>query len=385
MSNENIEIGKNISQIGGYKAFIPNDFPPKDRLKVDERLAMKHTQAVQSLSRLDGIATNVPDINGFLNMFILKDASSSSQIEGTKASMTDAIQMQSKEPDANIPIDVDDIIHYQKALQYGLECLKSNDPITLRVIRQVHGVLMAGARNTQYAYPGEFRAAQNWISGAMPSVASFVPPTVPAMHKSLGDLEKFINSEDYNAYPLIKTALIHSQFETIHPFNDGNGRTGRLLITLYLWVSGQITIPVLYLSAYFRKFQDVYYAKLGGYHNGRVGEWLEFFLDAVKSVSDSAIGVCKGIVELRNRDLAIAAQMSKQPATVSMKVINELYHNPIVGISDVVAATGLTRASGYAAIRRLVDAGILYPRNQSGEYAQKWEYRDYLMLFEKAE
>lgn len=384
MSNNNIEIGKNIQQSAGYKSFIPNKFPPKDKLQINDTLAMKHTLAIQSLSRLDGIATNVPDINGFLNMFILKDASSSSQIEGTKASMTDAIQVQSKEQSANIPVDVDDIIHYREALRYGLDNLRVNDPITLKFIRRVHSVLMAGARNTQYAYPGEFRSTQNWIGGAMPSVASFVPPTVPAMHKSLGDLEMFINSDEYEAYPLIKAALIHAQFETIHPFNDGNGRTGRLLITLYLWMTNQITIPVLYLSAHFRKYQDVYYRKLSGYHNGKIDEWIEFFLDAVKDVSNSAIGVCRSIVELRNRDLSVIAQMSKQPAAVSIKIINALYRNPIVGISDVVDATGLTRASCYKAIGRLVNAGILYPR-KNGRYAQKWEYRDYINLFEKAE
>lgn len=385
MVNKEVEIGNYVMQPQGYKAFMPNHFPPSQKIVIGEDAMIKHLYAVQALSRLDGISTLVPDINCFLEMFVLKDAASSAQIEGTRATMTDAIEAGNVERPSNIPVDTDDIIHYKEALKYGVANIEKGQPITLRFIRNIHKELMTGARETQYSYPGEFRMGQNWIGGPMPSSAKFVPPPHNVMMQALGDLELFINSTEYNAYPLIKVALIHSQFETIHPFNDGNGRTGRMLITLYLLSTRQIAMPVLYLSSYFRKFQDVYYAKISGYHDGNVSDWFNFFLDAVVDVAESATVVCNGISILHDRDYEKIAQFAKSPSQTSAKILKYLFSNPIVGIADVTKVTGLSRVAGYSAIQRLVDVGILCPRSSNGTYGQKWEYRDYINLFEKAQ
>lgn len=385
MQDNLIEIGKYVLQPYGYKAFIPHRFPPANKIKINDHIAMRHLKAVQALSRLDGVSSRIPDINCFLEMFVLKDATSSAQIEGTRATMTDAIEAGNVERPSNIPVDAEDILHYKEALKYGVASIEENNPITLRFIRGIHKELMVGARETQYSYPGEFRTGQNWIGGPMPSSAKFVPPPPTAMMQSLSDLERFINSDEYCAYPLIKTALIHSQFETIHPFNDGNGRTGRMLITLYLLSTKQIAEPVLYLSSYFRKFQDVYYAKISDYHNGKIFSWLDFFLEAVADVANSAIAVCEGISKLHDRDYEKVSQFAKQPSQTSAKILNYLFSNPIIGIADAVKAAEVSRVTSYNAIQRLVDVGILYPRSNNDTYGQKWEYRDYVQLFERAQ
>ena len=270
-------------------------------------------------------------------------------------------------------------------MKYGVTIIEEDNSITLRFIQDIHRVLMTGARETQYSYPGEFRRGQNWIGGVVPSSAKFVPPPPIEMIRALGDLELFINGNEYNAYPLIKTALIHSQFETIHPFNDGNGRTGRMLIILYLLMTKQFTVPVLYLSSYFRKFQDVYYSKISDYHDGKIYSWIEFFLEAVIEVANSAISVCEGISKLHDRDYEKISQFAKAPSRTAAKILNHLFSNPIVGIADVVEVAGLSRVSSYSAIERLVDAGILYPRHSGDIYGQKWEYLDYIQLFERVE
>ncbi len=383
--SEQIEIGKYVTQPQGYKAFIPNAFPPNKKIELKNNTIIRHLHAVQALSRLDGISNLVPDIDCFLEMFVLKDATSSSQIEGTRATMVDAIEAGNVERPSSVPVDADDILHYKEALKYGVACINDNQPITLRFIRNIHKELMTGARETQYSYPGEFRIGQNWIDGPMPSAAKFVPPPPGELMRSLGDLERFINSEEYNAYPLVKAALIHSQFETIHPFNDGNGRTGRMLVTLYLLATKQIGVPVLYLSSYFRKFQDVYYSRISGYHDGDIGDWVNFFLDAVVEVANSATAVCNGISYLHDRDYEKIAQFAKTPSRTAAKILKYLFSNPIVGIADIVKLTDMSRVTGYSAIQRLVDVGILYPRGDNGSYGQKWEYRDYINLFEKAQ
>ncbi len=225
-----IELGKNIEQKQGFKAFVPCPFPPKDGFDFDLRLLKKVDQATRLLGKLDGITKLLPDADFFLLMYLRKDAASSSQIEGTQATMIDAIEAEAK-VNTNIPKDVDDILHYIKALNYGMKrMLDDRFPVSLRFVRELHARLMDQARATHFSDPGEFRKSQNWIGGTRPDNARFVPPPVPEMHKALDDLEHFIHSDD-SILTLIKAALIHAHFETIHPFLDGNGRTGRMLIT----------------------------------------------------------------------------------------------------------------------------------------------------------
>jgi Fic family protein len=376
-----IAIGKYIQQPQGFKAFVPSDFPPVKNLNLPKSIMVKHTEAIRLLGKLDGITELLPDKDWFLTMFIRKDASSSSQIEGTNATMMDAIERENIEPRFDLPDDVDDILHYITALNYGLERSKTF-PFSLRFICELHEKLMTGARATQKPYPGEFRAKQNWISGTRPDNARFVPPPVNNMKTALGQLEKFIHSDD-NYLPLIKAGLIHSQFETIHPFNDGNGRTGRMLITMFLWHQKLLEMPILYLSAYFKQHQDVYYERLDGYHKGKVSDWLEFFLDGIIETAQSAISTCAAITKLRERDMAKVQALNRTASEATIKVLENLYKMPIAGIADIVKWTGYTERGGYNTIERLVKMGILLPRKQGDSvYAQKWVYADYMNLFD---
>ena len=374
------EIGRSILQPNNFRAFIPNPFPPGAEMKFPKQLLSAHTEAVHLLGKLDGVADRLPDRDWFLMMFISKDASSSSQIEGTNATMLDVFERQNIEPRPNLPADVDDILHYIEALDYGIRRAEGF-PFSLRFIRELHERLMTGARETQFSYPGEFRKTQNWIGGTRPDNARFVPPPVPEMLRSLSDLENFIHADD-GLPVLVKAGLIHAQFETIHPFTDGNGRTGRMLITMYLWREKLLNTPVLYLSSYFKKYQQLYYEKLEGYHEGKVSEWLDFFIDGIKNTANSAIKTCIGIAELRDRDMRKMYSLGKTAAKSTMGILEHLFRLPIIGIAEVVKWTGFSRNGGYKAINRLVDMQILEPMSKGDYvYAQKWVYSDYIALF----
>ncbi len=378
---DKIVIGQYVQQKEGFKAFIPHDFPPTGNLGLPTSIITKHTEAIRLLGKLDGITELLPDKDWFLTMFIRKDASSSSQIEGTNATMMDAIERENVEPSSSLPADVDDILHYIGALNYGLELAKSF-PFTLRFICELHEKLMTEARTTHPAYPGEFRTKQNWISGTRPDNAKYVPPPVHDMKIALDQLEKFIHADD-DYLPLIKAGLLHAQFETIHPFNDGNGRTGRMLITMFLWYKKLLEMPILYLSSYFKQHQQLYYERLDGYHNGEVVAWLDFFLDGIIETAESAIATCAAITRLRERDMAKVQKLNRTASEATVIILNGLYKMPIVGIADVVKWTGYSSVGGYKAIERLVNMGILSPiKPGDNVYAQKWAYGDYLTLFD---
>ena len=311
------------------------------------------------VGKLDGITKLLPDKDFFLFMFVKKDAAYSSQIEGTKATLQDAIAAPVTEKKYRLSPDVDDIVHYVNAVNYGIERTKTL-PISLRMIKELHQRLMIGARATQHVYPGDFRHSQNWIGGKTPTDASFVPPAVHDMNKSLDDLEKFVHRED--EYPsLIKAGLLHAQFETIHPFSDGNGRTGRMLIALYIHHAKLLELPVLYLSNYFKKHQKVYYQKLQSYHDEEADiiGWLEFFLDGVAEIANSSINTCTKITELRDRDFYKMQKLGKKSAASSLEIVRKLYSQPIVGVAEIMKWTGFTKAGAYRVIERLKSLKIL--------------------------
>jgi len=374
-------IGTYRQQSEGFKAFIPAPFPPEGGVSISRVLSQKHTEAIRLLGKLDGITELLPDKDYFLEMFVRKDASSSSQIEGTKATMMDAIEAKNVERSADLPADVDDILHYIDALNYGLERSKEL-PFTLRFIRELHQKLMIGARRSHNPYPGEFRRSQNWIGGTRPDNARFVPPPVHEMNKALDDFEKFIHADD-DYLPLIKAGLLHAQFETIHPFTDGNGRTGRMLVTMFLWHQRLLEMPVLYLSSYFKRFQDVYYDRLNGYHSkeDRIGEWLEFFLDGVIETANSAITTCQKITDLREKDMRKVQSLGRASAPTVVAVLRNLFKIPRVGIADIIKWTGYSRQGAYNVIKRLEKMNILYPAKKGGAYGQKYIYRSYIGLF----
>lgn len=377
-------IGRLVQQPEGFKAFIPYDFPPEQELELPLAIQKKHAEAMRLIGKLDGIAALLPDINYFLEMFVRRDASSSSQIEGTRATLSDAIEATNVEPGTDRPDDVDDILHYIDALNYGLK--RAHEfPFTLRFIRELHERLMTGARTTHNAFPGEFRQTQNWIGGTMPSNARFVPPPVSDMKRSLDDFEKFIHADD-NYLPLVKAGMLHAQFETIHPFTDGNGRTGRMIVTMFLWYQKLLEEPVLYLSSYFKSHQDVYYERLNSYHSetGDIFGWLDFFLDGVIEIAQSSIDTCRKITELRERDMCKVQQLGKVAAPKTLDMLKLLYRMPVIGVADVIKETGYSRQGAYNMIERLMKMKILYACDDTAEYGQKYEYRDYLNLFKEA-
>ena len=271
----------------------------------------KDSQATRLLGKLDGITKLLPDADFFLLMYLRKDAAASSQIEGTVATMVDAIEAEVKVSE-KIPADVDDILHYIKALNYGMRRVtKGNFPMALRLVRELHKELMHKALAMQYSDPGEFRKSQNWIGGSRPDNARFVPPPPAEMLVSLGELENFIHAED-NIPTVIKAGLIHAQFETIHPFLDGNGRTGRMLITFYLWKEHFLEKPVLFLSSYFKKHQTEYYERLADYHNSKISDWIDFFLDGVIEIANEAIDIVDKITLRREKDMAKIQSLGKR-------------------------------------------------------------------------
>lgn len=377
-------IGTNIQQPQGFKAFIPHAFPPGRLLEIDQELQLKHSEAMITLGRLDGISRLLPDKDFIILMYIRKDAASSSQIEGTNASLDESIVAQTMERPTDLPDDVSDILQYIDALNYGIKRL-SDLPLSLRLIRELHRELMTGGRVTQHSFPGEFRRTQNWIGGTSPANARFVPPPVNEMNRALGELENFIYSDE-PILPLIRAGLLHSQFETIHPFTDGNGRTGRMMVTLYLTQTKRLEIPVLYLSSYFKKHQDRYYEVLNSYHseNGSPNEWLHFFLDGITETAESAIETCGKITALRLEDMAKVQSLGKSSAASTITMLQNLYSLPIVGLAEVMQWTGYTKQGAYNVIERLVELDILSPRGNK-EYAQKYEYKRYLDIFNSDE
>ena len=375
-----IEIGTLRVQPEGFKAFVPHPFPPTDGFPFDAKMLKKNDEATRLLGKLDGITKLLPDANFFLLMYLRKDAASSSQIEGTMATMIDAIEAEAK-VSTKVPEDVDDILHYINALNYGIKRVTAeNFPMSLRFLRELHEKLMHNARATHFSDPGEFRKTQNWIGGTRPDNAHFVPPPVGEMRRGLGDLEKFMHAED-TIPTVIKAGLLHAQFETIHPFLDGNGRTGRMLITFYLWKEGFLEKPVLFLSSYFKQHQKLYYEKLFGYHHGDVEPWIDFFLDGVVEIANEAIGIVGDITKLREGDMQKVRGLGKRAAESAVTVLPRLYAQPIVNTNIVQQWTGFTRAGAQTVIERFIKLDILSPKDKDKKYGQSYIYRKYVDLF----
>ncbi len=377
----NTEIGKKIKQKEGYSALIPNPFPPKGLFEIPQNILLKIAKADRLVGKLDGTTTEsaLPDVDFFLKMFVAKDATSSAQIEGTKATIIDAL-----EKDAGISVDdtdADDILYYIKAMNYGLSRLKDL-PLSLRLIREIHKELMTGARATHFSDPGEFRKTQNWIGGTRPDNAHFVPSPVDEMQRTLNDLERFLHEEE-KVLPLLHIGIMHAQFETIHPFLDGNGRTGRLLITLLLCHRNLLENPVLFLSSYFKKHQKVYYQKLDDYHDGNVESWADFFLDGVIETAEESIEITSQIRKLRDIDILKIQTLAKRESESGVLVLQKLFGSPIVNTKKVMDWTGFTRAGAQKVIDRFIKIGILYAQDEKGTYDRSYAYKNYINIFIK--
>jgi len=373
-------IGNYIQQPQGYKAFVPFPIPPAGGFLFGASIIKKASEATRLVGKLDGITKLLPNLDFFLLMYLRKDAAASSQIEGTLATMIDAIEAEVS-ANTGIPEDVDDILHYIKALRYGMARVKVDDfPLSLRFLRELHRELMSQARASQYANPGEFRQTQNWIGGTCPDNAHFVPPPPAEMHRSLGELEKYMVQED-DTLTIIKAGILHAQFETIHPFLDGNGRTGRMLITFYLWHQHFLENPVLFLSSYFKKYQQLYYEKLTDYHNGQVAAWIDFFLDGVIEISKEAVDIVDKITKLHERDFMKIQKLGKRAAESAMRIMPRLYEQPIVNVSTIQQWTGYSRPGSQKIIDRFIKMKILSKKNKNVTYGQSYVYREYLDIF----
>jgi len=373
-----ITICTKIKQPTGYIASVPKPFPNNELFDIPQNLINKGAEAERLLGKLDGITQVLPNMEFFLRMFSYKDATSSAQIEGTRATMADALEasagIDGEQSDAN------DIIFYIKALSYGTERLK-NFPISLRFIRELHKELMQGARATHFSSPGEFRTSQNWIGGTNLNNALFIPAPPQEMKDSLDDLEKFFYN-DNSTLPIISIGYVHAQFETVHPFLDGNGRAGRMLITFLLVKKNLLENPVLFLSSFFKKHQDVYYAKLNGYQNkGEVFEWLEYFLDGVIETAKDSVDVSKKIRNIRDEDMKKIQELAKRESESSMKVIVYLFENPIVTTKNIMQVTKFTRAGAQRVIDRFVELKILIEQPKAINYDKKYVYERYFNAF----
>lgn len=373
-----VKICKKVKQPTGYIASIPESFPKAELFEVPQNILLKAVEAERLIGKLDGITLTLPDIKFFLRMFSYKDATSSAQIEGTQATMADALEVSAEIE--NNQTDAYDIVFYINALEYGIKRLKEF-PISLRFIREIHKKLMDGARATHFADPGEFRKSQNWIGGTNLTNATFIPVPHTEMDDKLNDLEKFIYN-DTSTLPIISIAYAHAQFETIHPFLDGNGRVGRLLVTFLLMKKGVLEKPVLFLSSYFKKHKKVYYDKLSGYHdNGEVFEWVEFFLDGVIETAKEAIETSGEIRKIRDKDMTNILSLSKRESESGVKLLNYLFEHPIVTTRSVMKTTGFTRAGAQRVIDRFIDLNILVKEKKETKYDVKYTYKEYFTTF----
>ncbi len=374
-----MKIGKIVQQPAGYKAFVPDRFPPEQSINLSARTQRLHAKAVLMLGKLDGITQLLPDLDFFILMYIMKEATRSSEIEGTRATIVDVIKSEA-EIEHRLPEDVERILHYIQAMEYGLKRLESL-PLSLRFIREIHKVLLEDTADAPGKTPGEFRISQNWIGGGSPNTAAFVPPPPSEMVRCLDEFEKFLYADD-DFPPLIKAALAHAQFETIHPFLDGNGRTGRLLTTFYLCKLGLLERPVLYLSEFFLNNRQAYYDCLNRYHSpeGDISTWLDFFLDGIAIISEAAINTSKNINMLRQNDVAKIQTLGRRAKT-AMLVLDHLYSLPIINVRKVEEWTGLSRPQANELVKKLVEIGILDQKNKNVEYGREFWYKNYLELF----
>lgn len=372
-------IGAYRRQSGGHQAFVPGPFPSKTPITWDPDLLYLLSQADIAIGGLKDIARLVPDVDFFILMYVNKEATLSSQIEGTQATLIDYVKAQA-EPSDDAPSDIDEIRNYIKAMNYGLKRLGSL-PLSLRLIGEIHERLLQGVRGKHRA-PGEFRRTQNWIGGPSIETATFVPPPVEEMKSALSDLEKFMHAKERMPI-LVKIGLLHAQFETIHPFLDGNGRSGRLLVTLFLCQAGILPKPLLYLSEFFKRHRTTYYDRLNAYRFSEHGveDWLKFFLEGVKTVADQALVTAKKITELRERDMRTISYFGKSTPSAQL-LLDALYAQPVMNAKQVAKVTKLaSKVSVNRLIDRFVEKGILVEITGK-QRDRKYLHRAYVKLFE---
>jgi Fic family protein len=348
-----------ISTVGeSVKAFVPDPLPPKPALEVSPSLRDAMDQAHLELGRLDGITTILPDTSLFLYMYIRKEAVLSSQIEGTQSSLSDLLLFE-MDGAPGVPLDdVREVSNYVAAMEHGLKRLRGGFPLCNRLICEIHGKLLSKGRGAGKK-PGEFRTSQNWIGGTRPGNARFVPPPPGQLADCLGAFEKFLNDDPERTPTLLKAALAHVQFETIHPFLDGNGRLGRLLITLLLCHEKVMREPLLYLSLYFKEHRNAYYDHLQQVRNhGDWESWAAYFMDAIGQTSRQAVSTANRLSEIIRKD-RIAVQSLGRISGSAYRVFDLLAERPLLSIPVACRRTGMVPNTVTKVMGALQTAGIV--------------------------
>jgi len=373
--------GRYVKQLTGYKAYIPKLLPPTLPIKYDGELRNLLSEADRALAKLDGITTVLPNPELFIAMYVKKEALLSSQIEGTQASLEGILRFEANlEPSEDIN-EIKEVVNYIKAMDYGIDRLK-NLPLSNKLIKEIHKILISGTRGT-FKTPGEFRKTQNWLGpqGANLSGATFVPPPPDTLIELMSNLENFIHGKD-EIPPLIKISLIHAQFETIHPFLDGNGRVGRLLIAFYLFWKNILSRPLLYLSFYLKKNRIEYYEwlmkiRLDGDWEG----WLKFFLTGVKEVSDEAANSAHKIIILK--ETILKKLFDKKVSSIyAVEFLNLLFRKPIITSQELIKELKTNKETANQILNKFEELDILKEISGKKRY-KKYIFSEYINIIKR--
>lgn len=378
----NNRAGAFVSNLTGemaYQSFRPAPLPPNPPIALSSELVSKLVDANKKLAALDGLSARIPNMDLFVSMYVRKEALLSSQIEGTQCTLDDILNPLMEE---NTNRNVSDVVNYIKATEFALNRLHSL-PLCNRLIKETHAVLMEGVRGQEKS-PGEFRYSQNWIGGQGSTIrnARYIPPNPEDMQTAMSDLEKYMNGDD-SLDPLIQAALIHYQFETTHPFLDGNGRVGRLLITLFLMEKGILSRPALYISYFLKMNRIEYYDRMTQVRKtGDYEQWVMFFLQALSDSAGDAIQTIDELTALHNQSVARLGAFSTRQQTNLLKLFAYIETNPILDIQKTAAALGLSYNTVSKMVTLLVDEGILRQTDKAGK-AKIYSYADYLDILRK--
>ena len=369
----------NLSGEMAYQSFRPNPLPPEPPIEMSNELIAKLIDANRRLATLDGLSSRIPNMDLFVSMYVRKEALLSSQIEGTQCTLDDILNPFAEE---NTNLNVSDVVNYIRAEEYAINRLQTL-PLCNRLIKETHAVLMEGVRG-QEKNPGEFRYSQNWIGGQGSTLrnARYIPPNPEDMVDAMSDLEKYMNGED-SLDPLIQAALIHYQFETTHPFLDGNGRVGRLLITLFLMEKKILSAPSLYISYFLKMNRVEYYDRMTQVRKtGDYEQWVLFFLQALSDSAEDAIQTIDRLTEIHNRNVQKFNSMTKRQQTNAINFLIYLEKNPIIDIQKTAAALNLSYNTVAKSVALFVDNGILQQTEKSGR-SKIYSYVDYLAVLRK--
>ena len=369
----------NLSGEMAYQSFRPNPLPPEPPIEMSNEMIAKLVDANRKLATLDGLSSRIPNMDLFVSMYVRKEALLSSQIEGTQCTLDDILNPFAEE---NTNLNVSDVVNYIRAEEFAIDRLQTL-PLCNRLIKETHAVLMEGVR-CQEKNPGEFRYSQNWIGGQGSTLrnARYIPPNPEDMMNAMSDLEKYMNGED-SLDPLIQAALIHYQFETTHPFLDGNGRVGRLLITLFLMEKKILSTPSVYISYFLKTNRIEYYDRMTQVRKtGDYEQWVLFFLQALSDSAEDAIQTIDRLTEIHNRNVQKFNSMTKRQQTNAINFLIYLEKNPIIDIQKTAAALNLSYNTVAKSVALFVDNGILQQTEKSGR-SKIYSYVDYLAVLRK--